>query len=152
MAKPAFGPVAVKSLAKVKAMNEHHDDGLEDFLFAKTPQDLLSRWDAGDTVTSIRMSAIGPSYEQVIQILTFEILRSLITHEPADDEWDKAPGWVKKDTRAVTESLDASGNQFAKAHTLATAFYMEGHKGTLDEAPAGQHIKVCRKFPQGGAQ
>ena len=129
-------------------MNEHRDDGLEEFLFAETPQDLLSRWDAGDTVASIRMSAIGPSYEQVIQILTFEILRSLIAHEPADDEWDKAPDWVKKDTRAATEKLESSGVQFAKAHTLATAFYMEGHKGTLDEAAARQRIKVCKNFPR----
>ena len=133
-------------------MNEHRDDGLEEFLFAETPQDLLSRWDAGDSVGRVRMSTIGPSYEQIIQILAFEILRSLIAHQPAGDEWDKAPDWVKKDTEAVTENLDASGAQFAKAHTLATAFYMEGHKGALDEASAGQHIKVCRKFPQGGAQ
>ena len=134
-------------------MNKRHEPGgsLEDFLYAGTPQELLNRWDAGDTVASIRMSTIGPSYEQVIQILTFEILRSLIAHEPADDEWDKAPDWVMKDTRAVTKSLEASGAQFAKAHTLATAFYMEGHKGTLDEAAARQHIKVCKNFPQGSA-
>ena len=132
-------------------MNKHRDGGLEEFLFAETPQDLLSRWDAGDTVASIRMSTIGPSYEQVIQIITFEILRSLVARKPADDEWDKAPSWVKKDTRAVTEKLEASGGQFAKAHTLATAFYMEGHKGTLDEAATKQHIKVCKNFPQGGA-
>ena len=131
-------------------MGEHHEpgDGLEDFLFAETPQELLGRWDAGDTIASIQMSTIGPSYEQVIQIIAFEMLRSLVGRQPADDEWGKVPDWIEKDTTGVTEKLGPSGAQIGEARTLANAFYTQGHRNTFDEAPVERQIKVCKDFPQ----
>ena len=41
-----------------------------------TAAELVAAWDRGDLVPTIEMGGLGPGYEQAIQVLMIELLRS----------------------------------------------------------------------------
>lgn len=114
----------------------------------------LRRWDEGKTVWTIEMGGLGPGYEQVIAILTAEILRyyvgNAITLDLTDKEWQKireerdAELFRKK---SVSE-LGCSGAQMGAAANVAGHLYRHGPwKVMQDEEVKDRHIQVRKDFP-----
>lgn len=126
-------------------------------LYGKDATELLQRWDAGTPVFTIEMGGLGPGYEQVIQIVAFEMLRYLLASKPDPDLWQDSDIWATARDEidvAVMPSVDylgLSGAQHGAAMSLATSFYMNGPKMTLKQVPADRQIQVSRTFPDAPA-
>ena len=110
-----------------------------------TTREWLSAWDAGDSVWSVDMGGMGPSYEQAIQTLMVEMVRDsnceLTTDELAMA--DPEPS-VEKETRwncwhdDTIKRLNGlpwggfSGAQVGAAKTLAFLILRDGPDGVKD--------------------
>ena len=120
--------------------------------YGKDAADVLDRWDRGESVWSVEMGGIGPSYEQAIQIAAFEILRHLIAQKYDVDTWEDeaAIKKVSKDAEAVfsvVAPLGLSGAQWGAAMNIAACFYRQGPRKALSLAGQDRRIQVSKNFP-----
>lgn len=110
----------------------------------------LSKWDAGDPVWSVEMGGIGPGYEQAIQLMAFEILRSLLKRQPDPATWKTLEGWrderdlLMAELASVTDKIGPSGAQWGAACNIGAVFYQQGYEAGLEMAPKDRRI-LCRK-------
>lgn len=123
----------------------------------------LAKWDAGNPVFTVEMGGLGPSYEQCIHIVAFEIIRELLTHQPID--WKKVDAVhagdadAKLEWRAFTDNVEAvvlrkvsdlrlSGAQWAVAQSFAYIVVRKGWRAMLDELPSDRLIQVSKDWPR----
>jgi hypothetical protein len=116
----------------------------------------LRRWDAGESVWSVEMGGLGPSYEQAIQITAAEMIRILIAEnfdlterESYGKEFDAL---VSKKVFEVPQvkNLGLSGAQFGSATCIADQLYRRTPKVALmDKQVKDRKILVQKSFPQG---
>lgn len=107
---------------------------------ARTAQEVLDRWDRGDTVWSVEMGGLGPGYEQRIQITAFEILRELLDRMRDDVQAAQSKAVARLDR------LGLSGTQTGAATDLAEAIYRCGYREVLESVPGDRLIQVKRDF------
>lgn len=127
--------------------------------YDNTVDDLLERWDAGNSVWSIEMGGIGPGYEQAIQILAVEFARAgRSMPRTDDDEADyKTFDVICTDTlKTLGEDLQGiTGAQFGAAKWLAWQWcFGGGPQALLDRLPGGEEdrkIQVSRDWPRAAA-
>mgnify|MGYP003553510956 CR=1 FL=1 len=108
-------------------------------MYGKDATELLAKWDADDGVWSVAMGGFGPGYEQALQIAVFEVLRYLLD------------GGKIEEADAVLPSLSylgLSGAQWGAARGLASAFYTDGPRKTLERFSDDRKIQVSAYFPQ----
>lgn len=121
-------------------------------LYGADVEDLLKRWDDGDTVHSVEMGGLGPGYEQAIQIAMFEILRFSIDKKPDHTLWENPKEWSKWREKVYSlESLDKlglSGAQAGAALSLASSLYIRGPRKCLKEIPKERKILVSNYWPK----
>lgn len=124
-----------------------------------TNEDALKAWDAGDSVWSCDMGGLGPSYEQCIQIVGFEMLRAMLA-DPVID-WDAVTGEQRQEkwsayrdrieavpeVRDVIEKLQPTGAQFGAAMSLAAVFARNGYAKGMAMVPEERRIQVRKDFP-----
>jgi hypothetical protein len=109
----------------------------------ETPEEALKNYDAGEPVFTVEMGGIGPGYEQIIYIATFEMMRQLIGKE------------LPKDGSALNKFLDnildrinegmglqMSGAQAGASKNLAYHFVNDGYKKTMESVSKDRHIQV----------
>lgn len=96
-------------------------------MYGKDCADLIAKWDDGHA-WSIELGGLGPGYEQVIQIMGFEMLRHLVKAGVVVPDWDDADQLktVAKDAeeaiKPIIDKLGPSGAQFGAARNLAFVF------------------------------
>lgn len=101
-----------------------------------TAADALARWDAGATIWSVEMGGLGPGYEQVIQVMAFEIIRMLVASqlpEDTDAAWSNRMSIIRDAlmTHPVVQALSPSGAQVGAALNLAAIVTRQGYARAL---------------------
>jgi len=127
-------------------------------MYGRDAADWLFRWDDGQSVWSIEMGGIGPSYEQAIQVAAAEILRHLLYRGYDIVRWEdeesrrkdideiEAAAFIKNER--ITR-LRLSGAQFGAALNLASILYKRGpvdiftDPGMKDD----RRIQISKNFP-----
>jgi hypothetical protein len=113
----------------------------------ETVQELLARWDAGETIWSIEIGGLGPGYEQAIQVLMVELVRDLKDQPLPTDEtfstWgDATVSRINKDCRGF------SGAQVGAAKQIAYKFLKLGPAAALSTVPSDRKILVSNHWPR----
>jgi hypothetical protein len=105
----------------------------------------LAKWDAGEAVWSIEMGGLGPSYEQAIQILIFELVR-----DAGPFEGEQIPyGWGERAITRANEGVGGfSGAQVGAAKGVAARFLTRGYDETLASVPDDRRILVSKRWAQ----
>lgn len=111
---------------------------------------LLSRWDAGEEITSIDMSGFGGGYEQSIHVTVFELLR----HYIYDVDQSKRPPLAQKDFKKFGKWADViakqnavipdghSGASWGASVALAWQMLSWGPEGVLAKYETDRRLKV----------
>lgn len=124
-----------------------------------TNEEVLAKWDAGEPVWTCDMGGMGPGYEQCIQLIAFEMFRSMVAEPP--ENWDDLNGEDGRDAwraysdkieatpnvKAVIEKLGPSGAQFGAAMNIASVFASKGYEAGQETIPADRKIQASKHFP-----
>jgi hypothetical protein len=143
----------VAAFYRTQAEEQDHQDHQS---YGSVPQDVIDRWDAGDTIWSIEMGGLGPGYEQAIQAAAMEILRQMLAETADASGWDKDVAM-----RSYSEGLHAkiggklsglglSGAQFGAAMNIAARIYKYGPREFAKGIPSDRKIQVSNRWPQIG--
>lgn len=105
----------------------------------------VKKWKAGEIVWSAELGGLGPSYEQAIQVLLWEIC----------SEWEgpmlKAAGgkypegyseFVDKIVSKFDKEWRFSGAQVGAAKQTAFQFLLYGYAQMMNKLPEARHIQV----------
>lgn len=111
--------------------------------------DALKLWDEGASLWSVEMGggALGPSYEQCIQVSVFELIRELKGKAP---DGRKARKILNAALMKIDKKYDLghSGATAGAAMHLAYRFLKNGYRKTLQEAPDNRLIQIDNNFPR----
>ena len=111
-----------------------------------TTLDALARWDKGDSVFTVEMGGLGPSYEQAIQILVFELIRDM--HDKPSPEGNGFGDWGDPTVRRINKKCGGfSGAQVVSAKRIAYLAIRDGWAKMLKSAPNNRMIQVSKQFP-----
>lgn len=123
-----------------------------------TAADLLAAWDAGESVWSVEMGGLGPSYEQAIQVLIVELVRDHIgtplpdveaMEKQAREDWWWT--WGDDTARRLNEACGGfSGAQVGAAKSVAIRILRDGYAATLAsmrEHDSDRLIQASKRFP-----
>jgi len=126
-------------------------------LYGKDAAEWLQRWDLGWPVWSISMGGVGPGYEQVIQILTAEMVRFYLEHQVEmvglkleDGDWKRIAEMRDQWLFAKPEikKVGCSGAQVGAAASLAYHIFINGPAAVMaDKEVKDRHIQVKKDFP-----
>lgn len=104
---------------------------------------VLSEWDRGGRLWSVEMGGLGPSYEQCIQILAFEILR-----EFRDATADTRNAARDRAVARLDDAFHFSTAQVSAATNLANVIQKRGYRAALESVEPERLIQVTRDFPR----
>lgn len=113
-----------------------------------TAAELLAKWDAGETVYSIRMSEDGPGEEQAIQVLAIEIVRDALANRLDVPKQSSIGMWCDPTASRVSKSCGG----FRADHIIAAQWL--AHKwltlgpSVLITAHYAKKIRVRNFWPQ----
>ena len=114
----------------------------------QTAKDALARWDKGESVFSIEMGGLGPSYEQAIQILIFELIRDNAEKPLPEPKSADAETWGDATVSRIDEDCGGfSGAQVGAARSVAYRAIRDGWEKMLESAPQDRRIQVSKSFP-----
>jgi len=126
----------------------------EEDLYGKNAGDWVERWDNGKSIWSIEMGGLGPGYEQCIQVMAVEFVRSMMAGKYDASKWVDSDAWVKDREEIETmckdtiNKLSPSGAQFGAALNLASFIYKDGPINVMnDEKVKDRHIQASKSFP-----
>ena len=105
----------------------------------------VKQWNEGKTVWSVELGGLGPSYEQAIQVLVFELMKDNLGKRIDALEFGELT--IKR----LDEKLGFSASQVAQAKSMARQFLMHGYAETLAEVKRDMPdrlIQVDRNFPR----
>jgi hypothetical protein len=117
-----------------------------------TAKDALKQWDSGKSLFTVEMGGLGPSYEQAIQVLVFELIRDQLGKplpKPGNTSWgDDTVSRIDKRMGGY------NGAMVGGAKNLAFRALRDGWSDMLSSAPPDRLIQVQKNFPtlKGGAK
>ena len=125
----------------------------ETALYAETVHEQIRRWDAGDSIWTIEVGGLGPSYEQAIQIAAIEIARAckdLVGLKKKDEESTNRFRLAYQDR---LKGMGLSGAQVGAAEWLAFQWCANGGPRMLIqraklEGKENQVIQATKYFPE----
>lgn len=125
-------------------MNEQNNNEREPeagWLYPETVEEMLTKWDNGETVWTVEMGGLGPGYEQAIQVAMIELCRAaqfgeLTIMEPAeegDEPVERYSPVFDAKLQAVNRkfNLGLSGSQASAAMQIAYRFLTDGPRKAL---------------------
>lgn len=115
-----------------------------------TAAELLAKWDAGETIYSIRLSEEGPGDEQAIQVLAIEIVRDVLASEVSIEGMPKTSVgmWSERTVSRVSKSCGGlRSDHIVAAQWLAYKWLTIG-PATLITAHFSKKIRVRNFWPQ----
>jgi len=109
----------------------------------------LSDWDDGADVSSVSMSGFGGDYEQALQVIAAEAVRTLIKLDYKQSGFENQKAYDKfieeLDKNQVVLDVAPSGAMFSAAINLAMIMYKRGPDSALsDQAIKDRLIKVSK--------
>lgn len=117
--------------------------------------EMLAKWDAGDTIWSVELGGLGPGYEQAIQIAAVEMARDGRAFAKTGDDDADHKAWDDLCTASARKHDDAlgglSGAQYGAARWLAFQWVANGGPAELQARAKAQNrdtIQVSRNFPR----
>jgi hypothetical protein len=116
-------------------------------LWDMTTQEVLNKWDKGESIWSVEMGGLGPNYELAIQEGIFDILRELFKQKLNKKTLLDNKRWSKKYEDLVFKALkekDHSGATAGAAQQVAYRFYVYGYKYMMDKSPEDRRIQVSK--------
>lgn len=119
---------------------------------AKTANEALKNWDAGEPVFTVSLGGLGPGYEQCIHVGIFGVLREALALKKGPgfndvDAWQKLlDKFLHKVDREI--NLGLSGAQAGAIKSFAYYVLKEGWESALAEVPKDRHIQVSKHWPQ----
>lgn len=120
-----------------------------------TWQQAADKWSQGLDVWSAELGGIGPSYEQAIQNLLFEILVQIPKSTTYPTNLHKYPEdfemVVKRCVNKLNQTHGFSGAQVDAAKATAFQFITYGYKHMMEKLPDERAILVCKSFPRSDA-
>ena len=111
-----------------------------------TIQELLAQWDRGESIWTMEMGGIGPSYEQAIQLLMIELVRDHAGHPlPSESTfWI----WGEHTMHRINHACGGfSGAQVGAAKQIAFRLLRDGYDAFLASIPQDRKILVSAHFP-----
>jgi hypothetical protein len=121
-------------------------------------REMLTLWDSGSTVWTIKRGGLGPGYEQSLQVCMIEICRASLKMPRLGKE-TKTAYWKRfgrmSDRIAHETCRDLTGAQFGAAKDLAFRFVVSGIKRTIasykKQRPddfENSHIMISKHWPK----
>ena len=131
-------------------------------LYPATIDEVLSRWDNGQTVWSIEMGGLGPSYEQAIQVVAMELIRAIINRPEirkvmekqqvlTDDQRDVLNRFMQEETHRIDREKELEGITGAMASAGQNIAFMFTHHGpaeAIKQAGADRRIQISKSWPK----
>lgn len=120
-------------------------------LHPETAKEALDRWDKGEILFTVEMGGLGPSYEQVIQVLVFEMIRDNLTvvlpPESSDEFEAFSASFGDTAVNRTNDKMGYSGAQADAAKTIAYRALRDGWRAMLESAPEDRLIQISKTFP-----
>jgi hypothetical protein len=146
---PSRGVVVDGKLAYYRTPEEEKAYQLRE-RFGADAQEWLSRWDRGDTVWTVVLGGLGPSYDQCINIAVAEVVRALLVMKPTLEA-----GALSKDDGARLEEalletlkeVGLSGAQFGGARGFGFQLYAQGPMKAIQLYPEDRHTMASKVWP-----
>lgn len=117
-----------------------------------TIDEVVSRWDAGESLWSVEMGGLGPGYEQAIQVLIFELLRDNNGRDLPLPGSLAIQSWGDPTVSRIDNAcLGFSGAQVGAARSIAYRMLSKGYDAVLDEMrahDAKRLIQVSNHWPR----
>lgn len=118
-----------------------------------TWQEAAKTWASGGIVWSVELGGLGPSYEQSIQILLFEVLaawgdRPFPVQASGTQTFPEVfSTHVDEQVKRLNDMLQLSGAQYGAAKSTAYQFMNFGYSEMMNKLPTERLIQVTRYFP-----
>lgn len=111
----------------------------------RTIKEIMKVYDDGYPVYSIEMGGLGPSYEQVIQVSAFEIIKDLKFKCPNKKQAEKV---LDRSLMKIDKKMDMghSGATAGAAKWLAYKFMNTGYAETINTAPKNRLIQIDNRW------
>ena len=118
-------------------------------LYPETAIDALARWDANEPVFTVELRGLGPSHEQCIHVLVFELIRAL-GGDPLPSEGTLIREWGDDVSYRVSKELGGlTGAQVGAATSFAYTVLKTGWRTALESVELDRHIiQVSRAWPR----
>lgn len=123
-------------------------DKWKDLGAPNTPEEVVRAWDEDRSLWSVELGGLGPGYEQAIQTLMVELLRSA---GPLPKDGDET-GWLSWGNDVVSRHDKAlgglSGAQVGQARSFASFVIQHGMHAALEQVEPDRRIQVCKRWPR----
>lgn len=133
------------------------NEKIRDYLYPESVEEVLARWDSGDSIFTVEMGGLGPGYEQCIHIVCFNLIRAF--KDARRELFDDSEPSRKKIGElmdkhlwadAEIERLGLSGAQAGAGKQLAYRAIRDGWRAMIESAKAhdpDRLIQVSKGFP-----
>lgn len=120
-------------------------------------EELLACWDRGESIWSLSMGGLGPSYEQAIQVAAVEFARagkSLVCSGDSKADYASFDQLCNEALRAIDDRLGGiTGAMYGAAKWLAWQWCFEGGPDRLcekarEQGEAARLIQVSSAWPR----
>lgn len=109
-----------------------------------TPAELVAAWDRGEPIPTVEMGGISPGYEQAIQVLVVELLRSC--KPPLEGQTNT---WGDDVVDRIDDACGGfSGAQVLVAKNLAASVFHRGMRAVRDGVSEDRRIMVSNAWPR----
>ena len=108
-------------------------------------EEVIKQWKNGETIFTVELGGLGPSYEQAIQNFLFDILTYLVEKKidiKKLSEKDKYSECYEEICSKVANGRDLSGAMYGVAKGTAYQFYKYGYGAMMKKAPKDRLIQV----------
>jgi hypothetical protein len=119
-------------------------------LIPDTAAELVAAWDKGELpIWTVAMGGLGPGYEQALQTLMIELLRSAGPLPKDDAPEQDFRHWGSDVIGRHSTSLGGlSGAQVGAAKGLAAAVIRRGMHAVLDEVDSERRTQISKFWPR----
>ena len=116
-------------------------------IYPETCEDALKLWDAGESLFTVEMGGLGPSYEYCIQALAFEIMRA--NKDVNLDDQGACQECIDSAVHRLNDQYRFSGAQVGAAANLAFRTRRVGYDKALREpAVKDRLIQIEKNMPE----
>jgi hypothetical protein len=110
-----------------------------------TNEEVIDKWKKGESLFTVELGGLGPSYEQALQNFLFDLFAYLVDNKIPIKKLTTGKKYSKiyyDICSKVTDGRDLSGAMFDVAKGTAYQFYRYGYKEMMNKAPNDRTIQI----------